>query len=225
MFWAMRKIGKIISGILSLLLVVLLLPWISAFVLTFPSRKPVSKAGEIDTSQVGIVFGASVLADGTPSRYLATRLDVAAQLYHQGKVKVLLVSGDSQLPEYDETTAMRNYLIAKKVPASKIVIDKSGLSTYDTCRRAKQVYQIDSATLITQKYHLPRAMMDCKLAKMNKVSGVNEEGVKYRIGIIGDYGREIAAAWVNLIDSISGKEPKITEPTKNDIKTALAAKP
>lgn len=113
--------------------------------------------------RVAIVFGAQVLPGGRPSNALAYRVDAAVALYRAGKVETLLMTGDNRTPEYDEPTAMRDYAIARGVPASAILLDYAGLRTYDSCYRARAVFGVrpDEAILVTQEYHLPRALYTC----------------------------------------------------------------
>jgi SanA protein len=108
---------------------------------------------------VALVFGAG-LHEGLPSPILAERLDAAVALFKAGKVERVLVSGDnSSDPRYhDETLAMRRYLIGRGVPAERVLGDDFGVSTYDTCVRARTVFGVDRAVLVTQRFHLPRAL-------------------------------------------------------------------
>jgi SanA protein len=113
--------------------------------------------------RVAIVFGAQVLPGGRLSNALAYRVDAAIALYRAGKVETLLMTGDNRTKEYDEPTAMRDYALARGVPVSAIVLDYAGLRTYDSCYRARSVFGVhpDEAILVTQEYHLPRALYTC----------------------------------------------------------------
>ena len=94
---------------------------------------------------------------------LAHRVDAAVALYQAGKVDKLLLTGDNSSPGYDEPDAMRDYAVARGVPPGAIVLDYAGLRTYDSCYRAGKVFGVrsDEAILVTQDYHLPRAMYTC----------------------------------------------------------------
>lgn len=105
---------------------------------------------------VALVFGAG-LTRSEPSPLLAERLDMAVALYRQGKVKRILVSGDNSDRYHDETEAMRRYAVEQGVPAGDLLADDWGLSTYDTCVRARQVFHLDRVLLVTQRFHLSRA--------------------------------------------------------------------
>ncbi len=115
-----------------------------------------------DVPPVGIVLGAAVLPSGEPSRYLRARLDLAQSLYEKGTLKVLVVSGDGREDHNNEPEAMRRYLLGKGVPDEHIVIDAAGYDTYATCVRAKEVFGIDRAVLVSQAYHVPRAVTTCR---------------------------------------------------------------
>jgi vancomycin permeability regulator SanA len=123
---------------------------------------------------VAVVFGAGVWPDGTLSPMLRDRVDTAVDLYRQGKVQGLLLSGDHRHPEYDEPTAMRRHAMAAGVPARAIVTDPSGFRTFDTCARARAVFGIHRALLVTQGYHMPRAVYTCRGHGIDAVGVVSD---------------------------------------------------
>jgi SanA protein len=108
-----------------------------------------------------IVFGAGLRRDCTPTPILRDRVQTAASLYFSGKVERLLMSGDGQMEGYNEPEAMRQFALSLGVPNDVITLDFAGSRTYDTCYRAKAVFGIKSALLVTQKFHLPRALFLC----------------------------------------------------------------
>ncbi len=110
---------------------------------------------------IGIVFGAGVRPDKTPSPMLEDRLRASIDLYNEGKIKTILVSGDNSEEHYNEPQAMYEYLVKNDIPAEDIERDFAGRRTYDTCYRAKEIFGVDQAILITQGYHLPRALYLC----------------------------------------------------------------
>ena len=110
---------------------------------------------------IAIVFGAGLRRDGTPTAILRDRVETAASLYFSGKVEKLLMSGDSQSEGYNEPEAMRQFALSLGVPNEAISMDYAGSRTYDTCYRAKAVFGVKSALLVTQKFHLPRALFLC----------------------------------------------------------------
>ena len=105
-----------------------------------------------------IVPGAQVFANGQPSQMLKDRLDVAVAIFKTGRTNRILVSGDHGQVEYDEVDTMRNYLLAQGVPAECIFMDHAGFDTYDTMYRARDVFQIQKAIVVTQEFHLLRAL-------------------------------------------------------------------
>lgn len=137
----------------------------------------VASSGKIFTTEdapsarAAIVFGAGLQRDGTPSPVLKDRVAAAVQLYQLGKVEKLLMSGDNRFIDYNEPAAMKTYAVSLGVPEEAIVLDFAGRRTYDTCYRAQHIFGLDEALLVTQKYHLPRAIFTCEGMGM-QVSGV-----------------------------------------------------
>lgn len=113
-------------------------------------------------SQIAIVLGAKVWDGGVPSFVLEDRIITAVELYKAGKVKKLLMSGDNPTKEYDEPTAMKNYAMRLGVPENDIVLDFAGRRTYDTCYRAKEIFEIKKAVMVSQEFHLPRSIYLCQ---------------------------------------------------------------
>jgi vancomycin permeability regulator SanA len=116
---------------------------------------------------VAIVFGASV-----GSRVLRDRVATGAALYHAHKVKHLLLTGDNRASSYDEPRAMKRMAIESGVPASALVLDYAGRHTYDSCARARSIFQLDSPVLVTQGFHLPRALYLCERLGVSGAVGV-----------------------------------------------------
>ncbi|MBE0686712.1 MAG: YdcF family protein [Anaerolineaceae bacterium] len=110
---------------------------------------------------IAIVFGAGLHWDGSPTPVLRDRVKAAVRLYDQGKVQKLLFSGDNRFVDYNEPGAMHEYALELGVPEEDIVLDFAGRRTYDTCYRAKAIFKVDQAILVTQRFHLPRAIFLC----------------------------------------------------------------
>lgn len=158
----------------------------------------VEEIGEGDY-EVAIIFGAGVDNDSTLSEQLEDRLITGAELYTAGKVKSLVLSGNNSEQNNYETDIMRKYLIEEMgVPDYAIMTDPWGYRTYDTCARANEVYGIEKAILVTQKYHLYRALTLCHS------QGVESIGIKADIEEYGDgwvyLGREFFAIHKAFID-------------------------
>lgn len=110
---------------------------------------------------VAIVFGAGLHWDGSPTPVLRDRVKAAVELYDQGKVQKLLFSGDNRFEDYNEPGAMLEFALELGVPEEDIVLDYAGRRTYDTCYRANAIFKVDQAILVTQRFHLPRAIFLC----------------------------------------------------------------
>ena len=128
-------------------------------------------ATEAPSAPAAVVFGAGLQRDGSPSPVLRDRVSAAVQLYEQGKVKKILMSGDNRFADYNEPAAMKDYAVSLGVPEDVIVLDYAGRRTYDTCYRAREIFGLDEALLVTQRFHLPRALFTCTGMRM-KVNGV-----------------------------------------------------
>jgi SanA protein len=113
---------------------------------------------ELARADAVIVPGARVYADGSVSVMLADRLDAALAIYRDGTAPRILVSGDHGTPAYDEVNAMARYLEARGVPPEHIFLDHAGFTTYDTLYRARAVFGVGRAIVVTQRFHLTRAL-------------------------------------------------------------------
>jgi vancomycin permeability regulator SanA len=126
---------------------------------------------------VAVVFGAKVHEGGTLSHMLSDRMDAAIELYRSGKVQKILVSGDGR-GQWSETKYMRLYAVANGVAAKDVIEDGEGYSTIETVTRAKEVFGIEKCVLVTQKYHLYRAIYASESLGMDVV-GVNSDPRTY----------------------------------------------
>ncbi|MBN1230828.1 MAG: YdcF family protein [Anaerolineales bacterium] len=164
------------------------------------SRSRILTIDEIKDQDLAIVFGAGLERNGKPTDVLKDRIETAVALYQQGKVIKLLMSGDNRFVHYDEPTAMKDYAMELGVPEDDIVLDFAGRRTYDTCYRAKHIFGVDKAILVTQDYHLPRALFTCKGVGIDSV-GVDADQRYYlkRSRAIW-YSREVVAAFKAWLD-------------------------
>ena len=154
----------------------------------------------IEGARVGIVFGAGLQRDGSPSPVLQDRVASAVQLYQAGKVEKLLMSGDNRFIDYNEPGAMQAYAIEMGVPEEDIVLDYAGRRTYDTCYRALHIFGVKEAILVTQRYHLPRALFTCNGVGL-KATGISADMQYYRkLSRSIWYTRELGATLVSLWD-------------------------
>lgn len=171
-------------------------------------------------TEVAVVFGAG-LWGGEPSPYLAHRLDAAAELYRAGRVKVVLVTGDNSREDYDEPDAMRTYLTRHGVPDARIVSDYAGFDTWDSCVRAKKIFGVDRAVLVSQDFHIRRAIALCRAAGVDAY-GV---GVAEWHNVTWYYGgaREILAAGKAALDAVFEPDPRFLGPKEPGVERALAS--
>lgn len=161
------------------------------------------------SAPVAIVFGAG-LWNGAPSPYLAHRLDAAAALYERGTVRAVLVTGDNSRTDYDEPDAMRSYLLRHGVPGQKIVSDYAGFDTWDSCSRAHRIFGVNRAVLVSQGFHIRRALALCNAAGVDS-DGV---GVAAKRDVTWAYGgvREIFAAGKAAADALLRPDPQFLGP-------------
>jgi SanA protein len=149
---------------------------------------------------VAIVFGAGLYRDGTPTPVLKDRIDAAARLYFAGKVEKILMSGDNRYANYNEPGAMQAYAISLGVPQSDIVLDYAGRRTYDTCYRALKIFDVHEAVVVTQSFHLPRALYTCNALGMEAI-GVAADIREYKLSSLAYWNlRELPATLTALVD-------------------------
>ncbi len=123
----------------------------------------ITEIDSVPTSSVALIFGAGVRPNGTLSDALEDRVLTGIDLYKEEKVKKLLMSGDNGRKTYDEVTAMKKFAVEKGVPEEDIVLDYAGFDTYDTCYRAREIFDLKKdVVLISQSFHLPRALYVCR---------------------------------------------------------------
>ncbi|MGB3715090.1 MAG: ElyC/SanA/YdcF family protein [Candidatus Promineifilaceae bacterium] len=161
--------------------------------------------GEAPDRPVAIVFGAAVNRGGWLSTVLRDRMDTAISLHKSGIVGQIIVSGHQDDLGYDEPGSMRAYAIARGIPPSEVQMDTRGDRTYDTCYRAQHEYHLDSVLLVTQDFHLPRALFTCSNLGIEAV-GVRADMRIYR-GASWYELRETAATLVALADLFRREAP------------------
>jgi len=159
------------------------------------------------SDRVAIIFGAGLRRDGTPTAVLRDRVETGARLYFDGKVEKLLMSGDSQITAYSEPESMRQYALSLGIPDQDIVLDPAGKRTYDTCLRAKSIFGLERALLVTQKFHLPRALFLCNTLGL-KSQGVEAANRNYwRRALFFWNVREQFATFTAFLDIFVEKPP------------------
>lgn len=150
--------------------------------------------------RIAIVFGAGLWQDGSPTPVLRDRVATAVDLYQAGKVEKLLMSGDNRFVDYNEPAAMRDYALGLGVPSEDIVLDYAGRRTYDTCYRAKEIFGVDQAILVTQRFHLARALYICQVLGVDALGVPADRRTYSRRALLYWNAREFIAAFSALWD-------------------------
>ncbi|MET0419099.1 MAG: ElyC/SanA/YdcF family protein [Actinoplanes sp.] len=195
-------------------------PWIWT---TAAATGHVHDVADAPAADVVIVLGTTVGPGGQPEARLAGRLQTAAELVTAGRARVVLVSGDGDGLSGDEPAAMTAYLTSQLgVDQARVVADGDGLDTYDSCIRARDVYGVRRALVVTQSYHLSRAVTLCRSL------GVDADGVPAKCDGCGtallaeksvrDYFASGKAAW----DAVRKRPPAVTSPPSSEIEAALS---
>ena len=142
-----------------------------------------------------VVLGCQVRSDGTPSHMLEDRLKRSVALYNAGVAPKLLMSGDHGTKYYDEVDAMKRYAIDAGIPSEDVFMDHAGFSTYETVYRAKEIFGAEKIVIVTQQYHLYRAMYIAKAMGM-EVYGVAADYRQYS----GQFARDVREVLARVKD-------------------------
>ncbi len=178
------------SGVLFLLALVSL-PFVWRKGVQWVYGRSIYTPSTVPADRVAIVFGAAVYQNGRLSSVLRDRMDTAVALYQDGKVQKILVSGDNRFEDYDEPGAMMDYAIERGVHPDDIQPDYGGRRTYDTCYRAREIFQLETAVLVTQQFHLPRALFTCQRLGIEAV------------GVMADLRPYRAARWYEIRETVA----------------------
>lgn len=198
------------KGCLTLLVIILVLAalpllWRGAVKLYY--GRAIYDQAETPAQPVAVVFGAAVYGGGRLSPVLRDRVDTAIALYRNGQVSRLIMSGDNRAADYDEPGAMRDYAIEEGVDPADVETDRAGHRTYDTCYRARHVFKVRQAVLVTQAFHLPRALLTCEGLGIEAVGAVADRR-PYR-GARWYELRETAATMVAVWDVFRREPPPL----------------
>jgi vancomycin permeability regulator SanA len=153
-----RQVRRWVMALLALGLAAALGVWVVSLYVEKRYADRILPRSQAPQKPVALVYGAGLAPGGVPSPVLAQRLDAAIALYREGKVDTLLLSGDNSDRFHDETRAMLHYVLERGIPASAVQEDDAGLSTYDSSVRAHTVFGVREAVLVTQRFHLTRAL-------------------------------------------------------------------
>lgn len=178
------------------------------------SRTARGRVFDVDTipaRPIAMVLGAQAYAD-RPCSFLAARLDLAIELYERGKIRAVLVSGDNTAGSNHETTVMQDYLVERGIPAEKVVQDPAGFDTYDSCVRARDVFGVSEMIILSQLYHLERAIAICEDIRVDAI-GVGDVSTRdrfpyqYSVGQRREWGANVKMAWDLLIKRRPRQDP------------------
>lgn len=204
----MKKLLKFLFGICLVLAVAVLVSIyaINSYVVDVSSRNVVSKEdAATKNADCIIILGCGVKNDGTPSNMLEDRLEEGIELYKSGVAPKILMSGDHGRKNYDEVNTMKNYAIEKGVPAEDIFMDHAGFSTYESMYRAKDIFCINSAVVVTQKFHIYRALYIAEKMGIDAV-GVSSSRRRY-VGEQYNQMREMIARCKDFVTCIIKPNP------------------
>lgn len=203
-----KKKRPILRRFLAFCLLVAAMPFaINSWVVysTAPRILTTEEATKLQDVDCILVLGCAVRPDGTPSPMLAERLQKSVELYEAGAAPKLLMSGDNGQIEYNEVAAMGNYALKKGVPSYDIFLDYAGFSTYESVYRAKAIFQAKKILIVTQKYHLHRALYIAKALGLDAY-GVSSDTQVYA-GQVNRDVREILARNKDFLTSIFKPKP------------------
>ena len=198
----MKKITKILF--LIIIISLLLILTINFYVIKVSDKKIVENNNNLKNVDCILILGAGIWGD-KPSPMLQDRLDEGIKLYKSGIASKIIMSGDHGNKNYDEVNIMKQYAIDKGIPSEDIFMDHAGFSTYESIYRAKEIFKAKNIIIVTQKYHLYRALYIAKKLDINAY-GISSDPRKYR-GQTYREVREILARNKDFINCIIKPKP------------------
>ena len=201
----LKRVGIITAGLIAVATAFCVLS--NRSVIGSADGKIFTSTESIPSEPVALVLGAAPIFAGRPNAFFQRRIDAAAKLYHAHKVTKVLVSGDNGTVRYDEPTAMCAALVKLGVPEKDIVLDYAGFRTLDSIVRAKEIFGVTRCIIVTDDFHLPRALYIAE-SKHLKAIGYQTEPLPRRISPW-TYVREVGArsqAWIDV--NITHRQPR-----------------
>lgn len=196
------RLGKIVLKAILLLIIVITVIFL---IVEIASSRYIQDTREaLPTMPTAIVFGASTLSDGTLSSIFKDRVDMALWLFREGKVQTILVTGDNGRKNYNEVTPAGEYLLAQGVPQEAIFLDYAGFDTYSSMYRARDIFLVKSAIIVTQSFHLPRGVFIARSLGIDAY-GIPSDQHAY---LFKNNIREVFANVKAVIDVVSNRIPK-----------------
>lgn len=141
---------------------------------------------------------------------LADRVRAAAELYALGKVQKVLMTGDNSRADYDEVNVMKRYAVEQGIAADDITLDYAGFSTYESCYRARAIFGVQQAVLVTQRFHLPRAVYTCRQLGVEAVGLGTPDWGSYHDTLLLRYGTREALATLKALWQLHVTRPPPT---------------
>ena len=163
-----------------------------------------NSASDAPSAEVALIPGAAILPNGAPTSIFIDRVDTAIDLYKEGKMLKILVSGDNSTVSHNEVNPVRLYLLSKGIPDQDIFLDHAGFDTYSSMYRARDIFGVTSVLITTQSFHLPRAVFTARRL------GIQSYGVRADVGhiLFRNYVREAFAAEKAVFDLVFHTKPK-----------------
>jgi len=213
-FFGRRRVKVGVGVLLGLVLLVGAGPYLW---IRFATMGKIHTVDDAPKAPVAIVLGAGLNADGTPKPYLQVRLEDTLRLYQDGRIRAILVSGDHGQVDHDEVKAMTTWLVDRGVPARKVVADHAGFDTYDSCVRAYKIFGVRAALVVTQDFHVRRAVFLCRQAGIDAAgvgSPTPDNDIGYQV-------REVPAAIKATADVLVDTDPKYLGKYETGVDEAL----
>lgn len=185
--------------------IILMLPWM---LISFATTGMIyMNVDDVPVRKYGLLLGTSPGAQNS-NLFFNTRIEAAKILYEKGKIEYIIVSGDNSTSSYNEPLYMKTELERRGVAIDKIVMDYAGFRTLDSVLRAKEIFSLtDDITIISQPFHLERALFLAKFHKINAIGfGAADVSLKYGLQT---YIREIGARWLAMYDTIRGTQATV----------------
>ena len=185
--------------------IILMLPWM---LISFATTGMIyTNVDDVPARKYGWLLGTSPGAQNS-NLFFSTRIEAAKILYEKGKIEYIIVSGDNSTSSYNEPLYMKTELERRGVATDKIVMDYAGFRTLDSVLRAKEIFSLtDDITIISQPFHLERALFLAKFHKINAIGfGAADVSLKYGLQT---YIREIGARWLAMYDAIRGTQATV----------------
>ena len=200
----MKKVFRFIAIVFGAVLLIIILTSVIIKLKTAPyiyrDLKQAPKA------QVAVILGAAILKNNNLSPILRERADRAVELYQVGKVEKILVTGDNSTLAHNEVNPVRLYLLENNIPNQDIFLDYAGFDTYSSMYRARDIFLADSMMVVSQSFHLPRALFIARALGLNAYGLEADQGESHYL--LKNYVREMLANVKAVFDVVSQREPK-----------------